>query len=1185
MVAECKLDEDCVAPGVLGACEEAKCDNGACVVAQAANGTACDDGDACTTGDACQDGACTGDNTCTCNADADCDDNNVCTDDTCVAGACVQSTNNGPCNDGDACTDKDTCADGACAGAAISCDDGNPCTDDSCDSALGCVNAANANNCDDGNKCFDGGKCKDGQCDGGNEVVCDDGNPCTDDTCDPATGTCLFSTNEAACDDGDACTEGDVCNGKGQCGAGQPKACDDGNPCTDDSCGADGKCVTAPNDGGCDDGNPCTEGDTCQDGACVGGAAKACDDGNPCTDDACDQDAGCTSTNNSAPCTPDAGCTAGVCAEGSCKASDAKGCDDGNPCTTDSCDSNANKCVFAPVKDGASCGDGDKCAGEPTCQAGVCDAGEPAACDDGNDCTDDSCDPALGCLFSPNKSPCDDGDVCTEGDGCDGKTGKCAAGTPVDPAVKCDDGNPCTDDACDPVDGCLNTPNDASCDDGDVCTADDKCADGKCAGDGNGGCDDGNPCTDDVCNPDTGACAFAGNTEPCDDGDACTVDDACKNGQCAKGLPKCNDGDECTNDSCDAATGDCKVAPVDDGTKCDDGDLCTTGDACLAGKCTAPKDGLKCDDGNACTDDACDPATGQCSTSNNEAPCDTGDLCTFGDKCDGQGTCVAGQGAVCDDGNDCTTDSCDAATGDCKYEAVADGTVCDDGVPCTTETKCQAGSCEVLQSDCAIWEEAMDCGENLGQAGWTFNAGQGATVTWNVDQTPNVAALSALGCTLNLNDGVDYCQPSGFGGSCAAPTANVITPVIDASAATTPLVLTFKSYFQLDGPDGGTGNNGGDFGSATADRPRIDILPENGDQVIDSILLNKDPDDCEANQEVVDEGETCQQTLQNVQIELPDDTVGAKFRLRLRIHNPTTGGNQGAGWFVDDMKVDLLIEDEVCDDGIDNDLNGKTDCADAACKGNDACAEVCDDGVDNDFDDKVDCADDDCSATLICNSKVVYGTNFDCDEKGWTFVGAGNNGGAKSGAIWAIDGTPASVGPVSPQCSLNFNDGSNYCGNDNCQNSSSGQFANGGFATSPELDAAGAKDLIVNFKFGAWVEGPGNGGSAYDRIHLQVSTQDFQGCSSNTTALSNNAMVCNNSSTRTYEVSKSGAYDEWADRSIALDELFDGQKFKLRFRFATGDGFSNDHEGPHVDDLEVIGLKASAPSPLPAPNP
>ena len=97
------------------------------------------------------------------------------------------------------------------------------------------------------------------------------------------------------------------------------------------------------------------------------------------------------------------------------------------------------------------------------CIAGAClcgdppipDAGpscDPMACDDGNPCTDGRCDPVEGCVHDPNTDTCDDGDACTMGDVC--TAGTCTAGA----AVTCDDGDPCTDDACDTTMGCTTTP-------------------------------------------------------------------------------------------------------------------------------------------------------------------------------------------------------------------------------------------------------------------------------------------------------------------------------------------------------------------------------------------------------------------------------------------------------------------------------------------------------------------------------------------------------------------------------------------------------------------------------------------------------------------------------------------------------------------------------------------------------
>jgi len=60
---------------------------------------------------------------------------------------------------------------------------------------------------------------------------------------------------------------------------------------------------------------------------------------------------------------------------------------------------------------------------------------------------------------------------------------------------------------------------------------------------------------------------------------------------------------------------------------------------------------------------------------------------------------------------------------------------------------------------------------------------------------------------------------------------------------------------------------------------------------------------------------------------------------------------------------------EVCDDGIDNDGDGLTDCDDPDCDSDTACqpvAEICDDGIDNDGDGAVDCADADCDSDTAC---------------------------------------------------------------------------------------------------------------------------------------------------------------------------------------------------------------------------
>src|SRR5438093_1498371 len=390
-----------------------------------------------------------------------------------VAGKTIEICGNGFLDAFEECDDGNR-LDGDCCSAACltappgtACPAGSICSDAACDAAGACrFTGFNTKPCDDGNACTVTDTCLLGSC-AGTPRTCDDAHACTADSWDPATG-CVNAPRPGPCDGHDACTTGDTCIG-GSC-VGTRRSCDDGNVCTDDSCNPATGCVHTPNTASCDDLDACTTGDTCAGGRCVG-SPRSCDDGNVCTDDACRPETGCVHTANAAPC------------------------DDANACTT-----------------------------HDTCSGGKCVGGAPPTCDDGNVCTDDACQPDTGCVHTPNAAPCDDGDACTTGDTCTG--GSCTGAL-----LSCDDGNPCTDDTCDSRTGCGHTLNTGPCDGGDACTTDDTCTDGTCAGHGRLGCDDGNPCTDDACDSRTG-CTHTPIDGPCDDGDFCTTGDVCEAGAC-----------------------------------------------------------------------------------------------------------------------------------------------------------------------------------------------------------------------------------------------------------------------------------------------------------------------------------------------------------------------------------------------------------------------------------------------------------------------------------------------------------------------------------------------------------------------------------------------------------------------------------------------------------------------------
>ena len=143
-------------------------------------------------------------------------------------------------------------------------------------------------------------------------------------------------------------------------------------------------------------------------------------------------------------------------------------------CEAPVCDEGADQCVLAPANEGGACTDGSACTSGDICTAGVC-GGAVVDCDDSNQCTDDSCNPATGCVYTnDDTNACSDSSACTLGDAC-------VAGTcePV-AAVICDDSNPCTDDSCNPATGCVYTnDNTNSCTDGNACT-NDVCVGGAC---------------------------------------------------------------------------------------------------------------------------------------------------------------------------------------------------------------------------------------------------------------------------------------------------------------------------------------------------------------------------------------------------------------------------------------------------------------------------------------------------------------------------------------------------------------------------------------------------------------------------------------------------------------------------------------------------------------------------------
>jgi hypothetical protein len=248
----CISDEQCEPLVPLQLCQVARCENGLCVAAPAADGEVCDDPKV---------------------------DPGPCAQEECAAAKCrlFQLDSGTPCGETDACLEDQCNASGVCVAIpVIDCNDDNPCTADSCHPETGCSHTPTQGEpCDDGQLCTTSDTCTaEGLCEG--QAVDCGGTFCSGDTCNPETGECESSPPVGEfCDDGDACTSFDKCLADGTC-VGTPKCAKPANPCHKAVCGEGGTCTTEPNVGqACNDGNVCTALDAC-----------GCAEGTECTLDA-----------------------------------------------------------------------------------------------------------------------------------------------------------------------------------------------------------------------------------------------------------------------------------------------------------------------------------------------------------------------------------------------------------------------------------------------------------------------------------------------------------------------------------------------------------------------------------------------------------------------------------------------------------------------------------------------------------------------------------------------------------------------------------------------------------------------------------------------------------------------------------------------------------------------------------
>lgn len=373
-----------------------------------------------------------------------------------------------------------------------------------------------------------------------------------------------------------------------------------------------------------------------------------------------------------------------------------------NTCNPDNCPATEN----SNQEDLDTDGIGDVC-DPPACGNGFQEMGE--ACDATEGCPADCIDHCLddpaklekgqcGCGVAETDTDSDGVANCKDSEECDGLdnngngsiddgfdvgticsvgVGVCATnGKKVCTANK--NGTECsatagtaTNEICDGLDNDCDGKTDENLDQPTTCGV------GECASMGVVACS-GGMLQADTCQPKSAT------VENCDN-----LDNDC-NGVVDNDVVVANDGNVCTDDVC-VNGAEAHLAKTDE-TNCNDGDICNGSETCQAGVCASGTP-LVCDDGNACNGlETCDGAQGcvggvapDCGEDNN--------VCNGVTSCDAVNGCVTSAPLNCDDGNACTTASCDAAGG-CQQAAVScdDGDACNGVETCDPTSGCLAGT-------------------------------------------------------------------------------------------------------------------------------------------------------------------------------------------------------------------------------------------------------------------------------------------------------------------------------------------------------------------------------------------------------------------------------------------------------------------------------------------------------------
>src|SRR5207249_4202923 len=156
------------------------------------------------------------------------------------------------------------------------------------------------------------------------------------------------------------------------------------------------------------------------------------------------------------------------------------------------------------------------------------------------------------------------------------------------------------------------------------------------------------------------------------------------------------------------------------------------------------------------------PVQGCCSA---DLDCDDGDACNGLETCDfATRICQAGTPVVCDDGNVCTTDTCDHATGTCSFPPIAG--CCNADPDCNDNDACTTDTCDTVQNVCNH-TPAVTCDDGLFCNGLeTCNPQDGTCVLGSAPTCDDGMVCTADSCDPAANNNAGGCVNAPIAGCC-----------------------------------------------------------------------------------------------------------------------------------------------------------------------------------------------------------------------------------------------------------------------------------------------------------------------------------------------------------------------------------------------------------------------------------